>query len=277
MQLYALDGTVPILATAAEKQKNYICPECQSPVRLREGPHRQAHFYHFNAAPFCQQHKKSLTHLRIQLILHSLFPGSAIEKPYPQIGRIADVSWEEKALVFEVQCSPISLSEAEERCRDYEKIGLTPIWILHDKRYNKWRLNASEAFLRQRPCYYTNINASGQGIFYDQFEVFKGAKRRFTGVKLKINLTEPKKITSFLQPPFEWPKLLHFRLNQWNLYFEGDLLDRSLEAKHPSTFSGMLRMENHKKKEPFSLLKWLKDCYLSFFYSILETVCSQKS
>ncbi|HEY5259018.1 MAG TPA: competence protein CoiA family protein, partial [Rhabdochlamydiaceae bacterium] len=76
MQLYALEEERPILAHEAKKQKNYRCPECLSPLRLREGPRRQAHFYHLKTQTLCRLHHKSLVHLRLQLILNRRLPGS---------------------------------------------------------------------------------------------------------------------------------------------------------------------------------------------------------
>ena len=59
MQLYALDQNQPILASKAEKSKDYICPECLSAVRIRGGPSRQIHFYHLSLPKQCRQHEKS--------------------------------------------------------------------------------------------------------------------------------------------------------------------------------------------------------------------------
>ena len=180
MQLYALEEERPILAHEAKKQKNYRCPECLNPLRLREGPRRQAHFYHLKTQTLCRQHHKSLAHLRLQLLLSRRLAGSRIERPYPQIGRIADVSWESEKIIFEIQCSPISLNEAKERCRDYKRLGLNVVWILHDRQFNKKTVSEAEAFLRTQPCYFV----SDREIFYDQFDIVQGVRRLFKGPPL---------------------------------------------------------------------------------------------
>jgi len=182
MQLYALDDKHPILATEAIKQKNYRCPECLTFVRPRGGPHRQPHFYHLRSHPSCRQYQKSLPHIQLQLHLKSLIPNSSLEKSFSKIGRIADVAWEEKWIVFEIQCSPISHEEAKSRCEDYALLGYTVVWILSDRRFNKKNLSLAENFLRGRLCYF----ARGTEI-YDQFEVIQNMKRSFRGPRLPID------------------------------------------------------------------------------------------
>lgn len=241
MQLYALDDHSPILAAEALKQKNYQCPECLSVVRLRGGPHRQFHFYHIRSRPSCRQHQKSLAHLQLQLHLKSLIPSSSLEKPFPQISRIADVAWEEKRIVFEIQCSSISLSEAQSRSEDYARAGYTAIWILHDKRFNKKNLSAAENFLRTRGCYFAK-----EALIYDQFDVLQGSRRVFRGPELPIDPT---------QPIFE----------NGRLFFTGDLADRAL--KDPGAIK---KLEKRAVKRRFSL----KKIYLFFFHAALERFCT---
>lgn len=205
VQYYALEKEAPILAINAKKGIIYSCPECHHPIRLRSGPHRQPHFYHLARHSQCRQNQKSLLHLQVQNIISSLLPKTeaSLEKSFPIIHRIADVAWEKRGMIFEIQCSPISLEEASNRCKDYESIGLQLIWILHDKRFNRRKLSAAEHFLRSRHCYFTNINEKGEGEIYDQEEICKGYKRVFKGAKHSIDLLNPirlpKKITPVLQ------------------------------------------------------------------------------
>ena len=244
MQFYALDGNEPILASLSQKQKDYRCPECDSIVRVRSGPHRQIHFYHTKTKRLCRQHKKSLTHLNIQWLLQSILsPQNAfLEHRFPEIGRIADVFWKEAGIVFEVQCSPISLKEAQERCSDYRSLGLIPVWILFDRRYNRTFCSAAEVYLREEVCYFTN----GKGFFYDQKEVIKRARRIFRSPPLKVFLNQP-----LLDPRF---------------HFTGDCIHRF----------GIEKLEELKKTfatpRRFSLLHFVKRIYRSFFHMLLENV-----
>ncbi len=92
------------------------------------------------------QYGKSLSHLQIQLHLKALEPQLILEKKIEN--RIADAVWEEKKIVFEIQFSPISLEEVQNRCRDYQRLGYTPIWILHDRRFNRPWMSPAEEYLR---------------------------------------------------------------------------------------------------------------------------------
>ena len=131
MQLYALDKSSLVLASHAVRDRSYLCPECHGFVRIRGGGRRQIHFYHARRPASCRQHGKSLAHLQIQLHLKSLIPGLTLEKRFES--RIADAHWADEKIAFEVQCSPISIQEAKTRCEDYLKLGLIPVWILHDR------------------------------------------------------------------------------------------------------------------------------------------------
>jgi competence protein CoiA len=235
MQFYAFDGDELILASSAQKQKNYRCPECLNPLRIRGGPHRQIHFYHLKTTPLCRQHKKSLTHLQIQWAVKSLFSSNEVvlERPFPEVKRIADIFIEKYQMVIEIQCSPISAQEAEARNRDYRSLGLHPVWILYDKRYNRRHLSAAEHYLRQNPCYFTN----GQGLFYDQADLCRGFKRISRGVPLKILLNAPQ-----FDP---------------HLHFSGDRIDRGIS----------LPIE-----KPLQKLHFVKRLYRSFFHLLLENV-----
>lgn len=222
MQYYALEHNIPILAADAKKGTIYSCPECRHDLRLRSGPHRQPHFYHVKRHPDCSQHQKSLTHIQIQKIVGSLLPPSeaVLEKPFQEINRIADVAWESKKIVYEIQCSSISLEEAQSRCRDYESLGYLPVWILHDRRYNRRKLSAAENYLRTKLCYFTNINEKGFGEIYDQQDHCKGYRRIFKGVRLPVNLQNPTRQTAITPKPQNKFSLSRFYKTCLHLFLE---------------------------------------------------------
>src|SRR5687767_12314803 len=156
MQIHALDETTRIVtARQAIRHRTYYCFECQEAVKVRQGLHRQAHFYHLSPNRHCSQHRKSAIHLQLQQrFLHLLPPGECqLERPFKRIHRIADVVWEPQKIVFEIQCSPISLEEVQKRNADYASLGYQVVWILHTKTFNQQRLSAAELYLRTTPCY----------------------------------------------------------------------------------------------------------------------------
>lgn len=231
MQLYALDHLTPVLAGKAEKSKDYTCPECLSPVRVRGGPSRQFHFYHLSLPKQCHQHEKSQEHIQLQLKLLDLIASedAQMECPFPEIKRIADVAWNSKKLVFEIQCSPISLEEVQCRMLDYVSIGYEVIWVLHDKQFNQKNLSAAESFLRNHPCYFTNIDETGYGIVYDQFEVLKDHQRLFKGPPLIVSLDLFARLPTMAPPDVALPQSVLRRFTNWKCYMQGDLLHRLLK------------------------------------------------
>lgn len=203
------------------------------------------------------QHFKSVAHSKIQLHLKSLIPGSLLEKSFPSIGRIADVVWEEKKIVFEIQCSPISKEEAQSRCQDYESLGYTPVWILYSKRFNRKKLSKAEKFLRTRVCFF----ADGFKI-YDQFEVIQERKRLFLGPPLSVELHKPLLPAPSLENP-----ILAISERSWPISFEGDLLDRVSKGE----LEGLKTLElQFQKKLKNPLWKRLYKEWLYFLLSRLS-------
>jgi len=194
MQLYACDHQNRLTtAELAEKGIDYRCPECRGVVRVRKGSHKHPHFFHLSHNRNCRQSGKSAVHLGIQNhLLKSLPKGEVIlECRFPEKGRIADAAWMPRRLIFEVQCSPISAEEVQQRNLDYAQLGFQVVWIFHDFRFNSWRVTAAEHCLNSRPFYYTNMNAKGEGIIYDQTSEIRGGIRRRRSPRSRVDITQP--------------------------------------------------------------------------------------
>lgn len=192
MQLYAYDRNGQLTFSCnAEKQKNYCCTECGTLLRLREGPFRQPHFYHLKQQRACRQNGKSETHLQIQLHLKNKIPEVILEHRFPNINRIADVFWLSEKIIFEIQCSPMTREEMQARSNDYKSLGLQTVWLLHDSRYNQWRLSAMEDGLNSSPHYYTNIDETGRGLIYDQWQHIEKGIRKDSLAPLTVDLSQP--------------------------------------------------------------------------------------
>lgn len=239
MQLYAFDQNHHIIfARDALRQQDYFCPECQATLRLRGGLHRQNHFYHLESVLACRQSGKSIEHLNVQLFFLSTLPKGecALEKRFPEINRIADVVWMDKKIVFEIQCSPISRAEVSERSQDYQRLGYETVWVLHDKRFNQKRMSSAEDFLQNRLHYFTNINAEGKGILYDQFSQVNKGCRVSRLDPLPIEVAHPKFYNAESKRDYEGEKdkkllqLVKRRLSKQSIYFSNDLIDLSLNS-----------------------------------------------
>lgn len=224
MQLIALEDGKSVIALYAQKGKDYTCPGCQGTVRLRGGKQYQLHFFHPNPKTNCTNHSKSPYHLQTQLRLKKIFPDAHMEHYFPEVNRFADVVVPSKKLIFEVQCSPISLFEVRARQKAYARTGYLLVWILHEKNFNKRRLSDSERHLRKFPSYYTNIDPRGKGWIYDQLELISDVKRFYIGKKCPIHLTQH---YYFKKDMFQKsPKSLTDRIENWPVFFSGDLLFR---------------------------------------------------
>lgn len=237
-----------VSALEADKKTIYFCPECRGAIKVRSGPHRRSHFYHLSSPKKCTQHQKSLEHLLTQMKLKELLgeENARMELPFPEIQRIADVAWLPQKIVFEVQCSPISLDEATQRTEDYKGLGWHVVWILHDKRFNQRRLSAAEAFLRSRGAYFCNTTKEGKGSFYDQYEVLDGFLRKRKQGKLPFLPVKPYQIT--LENGNSVPEVLKNRIANSSFYFEGDLVSFWLQNKKSPLFNPL---PEKQEKKPF--------------------------
>lgn len=149
-------------------------------------------------------------HLKLQKELHRRLSGSEIEKAFPEKGRIADLFWRD--IVFEIQCSPITLEEVQKRIADYRALGYQVVWLLDDRRYNQRRYTHAELFLRTKSCCYF-FRAVGSGwVLYDQEEWCEGRLR------LRKNSPEP---ISLAQSSFQshLPKRIRIANNFFKFYF----------------------------------------------------------
>lgn len=266
MQLHAIDHLGQFVsARRAQRHQNYRCPECHENVRLRGGPHRQPHFYHLEPILSCRQHQKGPVHLQLQKYLFSQLPVGEcqLEFPFLAIGRIADVAWISQRIVFEIQCSPISAEEALARNQDYGKEGWSVVWILHDQRYNRTRMSAVELALRDVPYFYSNMNASGVGYIYDQFDLCDEGIRYGRLAPLPIDLKNG--IFSYQEQGATYPlALMQKRAVSWPYYFSGDLMSQFLQGNLSHDYLNRACMKE-KEFAPIGTMKKLPH-YLGKFW-----------
>lgn len=269
MQLYALEKQVLIHASEAVKRRDYRCPECLGRLRVRSGENLTPHFYHIKRADGCHLQNKTAEHLQTQLFIQASLPGQnvVLEKEFPEIGRIADVVWEDEKIVFEVQKSPISLKEVKERNDNYAQVGYYTVWILHDQTFNKHKVKNAEEHLRMHHlAYFTNISASGFGIIYDQKEQIHLLKRMWKSKPFSLCLRDVKKYQDCNNNKTDLvsskvPKVIETRI-QFGIYFNGDLLERYL--KNPGEFW------NPEKRKKRSFWKQAAAHYTSLLNGLLE-------
>jgi competence protein CoiA len=262
MQLFALNQESQLIgARHADRRADYRCLECGGAMRRRAGPHRQPHFFHMRESASCFLSGKGMVHLQIQCHLWQLLPKGEceLEKRFESIGRIADVAWLPKKLIFEVQCAPIHPTEVAARQRDYASLGFHLVWILHDTLYNQRRVSGAELYLDKELHYFSNIDAEGVGEIYDQFDIKKRQRRILRMGRLPVDLSQPKeRAVTQLRPT-------------WPLHFAGDLLDISDDSAYAK--EAYLHLKRLQPTFYKRLLEILGRPYRLLFQMLLESTC----
>lgn len=246
MQLYALDKDKRVVfANHAKKHIDYTCPECASLIRLRGGIHRQNHFYHLDSNRKCRQNGKSMEHLQTQFRILETFTEAecSLEVHFPEIKRIADCVFHKHKIIFEIQCSPISALEVKQRNADYRKLGYEVIWILHEKRFNLLRPSLAEQHLAPYVHYFTNIDALGCGIFYDQFQMIEGGTRKPLSKKKPLTLDKALHREEAAKVKTKVPLFVKQKIHNSAYYFEGDLTDSCLKGEDEELIETLFQIE----------------------------------
>ena len=174
---------------------------------------------------------KTATHQAIQDKIESFFPPLSCrqELPFPTIRRVADIVHLQQKLVFEVQYSPISLQELQNRQRDYYSQGYYVIWILHDHTFNQSQLSPAENYLLHFPHYFTNIDTNGEGVIYDQPSIIEEQSRRIRLPQKVVNFTY--NFSVFPKEQTKLPEYFQKRFKFFNIYFKDDYIDGVLSGE----------------------------------------------
>lgn len=274
MQLYALDAqSQRIFAHRASRGADYFCPECRGRLRLRGGGRMKVHFFHLSSKENCRQSGKSEAHLLIQnFICRELgLDLESQEVRFEAIGRIADVCWQEKRCIFEVQCSPIAEEEVVQRTLAYESQGYSVIWILHDKTFKKRRISSAELYLQSRTHYFTDIT-SFQGAIYDECHLIIGRRRALASVSRPVQLR-----TLQLAPKGgkARPEVIEKRLKNWSHQAEGDLLSSLHDEEVKASLRRLADFEARFKKRSPRLLRYFVQGLRALWHFILEQSCKR--
>lgn len=117
-----------------KNRRDFFCTHCHKPVIFKNGTRKRAHFSHEKKGIFTTNPESS-AHI---LVKHAMVKwlkkqgvNAEVEKRFPSIDRIADVYFENENARFalEIQKSPMSDIEFNQRRLDYHSIGMTVIWI----------------------------------------------------------------------------------------------------------------------------------------------------
>lgn len=131
-------------------------------------------------------------HLMVQNEILRIIGDNTLSLEHRFKGHIADIYWEKHGIVFEVQCSKMSLEECKKRTDDFESLGIRIVWILHQKSFNKPLLSPMEQYLlAHKNVYYTNISQQREGIIFDQEQAICYGVSRIKSPPIQIDLSKP--------------------------------------------------------------------------------------
>ena len=224
--------------------------------------------------------------------LYALLPRgeTSIEKAFPEVGRIADVVWEEEHIVFEVQCSPISVEEIQRRNNDYASIGYRVVWLLDMRRFCKKKLSASEIFLQDHVHYRFSLAAYGRGAIYDSCYIAIGGIRHVLISGALVDITKPVALDAATKAPYAaTPKSLRRRITMWSLCFSGGLASTFVigDEQHITVFGRNISLiedliiREHRKSLPEKAAAIIKKTFFAAvvrpytiaFRMLLERCC----
>jgi competence protein CoiA len=258
MNLFAFNENGELIqADRVLSKGNFFCLECLQSMGLRSGLNRRAHFYHYSPSAGCRQQGKTMKHLMTQLCIKEFLQNAAIlEKRFPAIGRIADVVWEVEKIVFEVQCSPISVEEFFERTEQYRQMGYETVWILHLDRFEKEIYGVRFATVTH---YFTDIDDRGKGKIID---ILPLAKNHGGWISKEVSIQNPYKMSTIPHSK-NFPQKLQHRMRHWSIGFQGDL---TVSAHFDSMLLKkiLLSEKTYDSTPSFALHQYL----LSFYYGV---------
>lgn len=274
MQVYATDRNgKKVFVARALPGHDYFCLECKGRMRSRHTMQRKMHFFHLAFQRHCRLAGKSIFHIATQNFVQKAIGDHECQQEvyFEEIRRVADLAWHAKKIVIEIQCSPISALEVEERTHDYESLGWAVIWIFHQKTFNHQKITEAERFVIGRTHYYTNIDEQ-QGSIYDQYQEFP----------IDISMISRREaLWDQVAKSSRLPLSICQRLSKWQYSASGDLVWHALGGEKNDYFwKAFLRrcfqLEQKQQKGWLQVKRLYSSMFFgirSIWYLILEKSC----
>lgn len=122
------------------KQEVFLCPVCQKSVQLKLGEKRRFHFAHHRSEKcLIELENESAYHLDGKIKLYQWLKAQGIsvqlEVYLPDIMQRPDLllTYKEKMIAIEYQCSTISTSLFRKRTQSYKEANIHVVWVLGGK------------------------------------------------------------------------------------------------------------------------------------------------
>ncbi len=256
MQLWALDAELDeekaIHVEAAKASKEYYCVECKLPVRLRTSPLGVKHFFHIALSENCRQHQRSPLHMKVQDLLCKNFSEGECKQEvrFKEIGRVADIVYYPRKIIFEIQCSWIEAEEALRRTDAYHSIGWSVIWLLSLKRFCTPYPSAFEEKIQSIPHYFFHLNGSNDLTIFDIPSVCIYGKRISSS---SLHFALPKKVIVIPLNGMAPHESLVFR-QSWKVCLRGDLIDKVAQGQvSPEALRQLCLLANKQNMRPAAI------------------------
>ena len=173
------------------RNQNFVCERCYTPVVLKHGTRKKAHFAHVKTG-IGASNPESVAHKLVKEVmarwLHNQGISAAVEYSFPVIGRIADVYFEHKGseYVFEIQKSSMSETEFKKRIFDYGRLGIEIIWIFLGEVKKQGNTYYLPPVMQGRPVArlmhfcrsYANLTIFENPVYVSTKEIYSRAIRR---------------------------------------------------------------------------------------------------
>ncbi|WP_311408581.1 competence protein CoiA [Liquorilactobacillus uvarum] len=135
--LIAKSNGKSVLAANANREEQYWCPGCHAELILKKGNFKISHFAHKNRMCQIFSEGETVEHLlgkkRILAAYRKAGYNGELEKHIKMLNQRPDIVVkykEQKTVVLEFQCAPLSLKKMYERSMGYHTNGLKFCWIL---------------------------------------------------------------------------------------------------------------------------------------------------
>lgn len=151
LQAKSGDGTFITLAALPKeeierhrKKQPFYCPLCREKVIVKAGPKTIPHFAH-RSAVHCPSAEggEGAYHEKGKLLLYLWLKhqrlNAELEVYIPEIRQRPDILLmiNEKKIAIEFQCAKVQTGQIKQRNEGYQRLGITPIWILGASRFKR--------------------------------------------------------------------------------------------------------------------------------------------
>lgn len=226
--LTALQNDKVVFARDAKKPGEFICPECGELVTLRKGRIKIHHFAHRIKSSCGYGQGESELHMEIKLqvydalVVHPEVEFVAIETKVGSSRPDVFAVIQGNKVAFEIQTSPATVDALYNRTANYEKQGVSVLWILAENPNFDTRYRILHPSAWERWIHHSNSGKGRTGEIHFWFgdglvRPFRyGNHARGTGKARRVHIVDdfsPIRLPAWSGGGFNYPNRLIWRRN----------------------------------------------------------------